>query len=208
MILNTNLSFAALSWDASLKCTDNVLRSHLKYLAWPCKRQLGQIGPAAGLNIGNYGRCLPRHGYKIIKSSLNSPSSRLPISHDASMTKALFLISRFCSALAEVANLERSQSLQARECILVLAVAVRVAYKIHQFSGGFNQDCTEMFEKVRRLGQYYLRSQDPQWLKDTTRISGYRWDWKIWWEIIRCLLSLQFPPHEGMWNVRALKTMS
>ena len=120
-----------------------------------------------------------------------------PISHNASMVKALLLTSFSCSALAEVANLERSQSLQARECILVLAIAVRVAYKIHQFSGGFNQDCTEMFEKVRRLGQYYLRSQDPQWLKETTRISGYRWDSEIWWamirdcgtwwEIIRCL---------------------
>lgn len=73
----------------------------------------------------------------------------------------------FCSALTEVADLERCQTLQAQECTLVLAVAVRIAYKIHQFVGGFNMDCTELFGKVRRLAQYYLRSQDPQWLKDT-----------------------------------------
>lgn len=73
----------------------------------------------------------------------------------------------FGRSLTEVANLERSQTLQAQKCIQILAIAVRIAYKVHQFAGGFNMECTDLFEKVRKLAQYYLRSQNPTWLKDT-----------------------------------------
>ena len=70
-----------------------------------------------------------------------------------------------------MANLERSQVLKADACINDLADAIRIAYKVHQFVGGFHGDAIELFEKVRRLAQYYVRSRDPMWLKDTTKFS-------------------------------------
>ena len=76
-----------------------------------------------------------------------------------------------CRALISVANLERSQTLKAEACIEDLAAAIRIAYKVHQFVGGFHNDAVELFEKVKRLAQYYVRSRDPTWLKDTTKFS-------------------------------------
>jgi len=70
-----------------------------------------------------------------------------------------------------VANLERAQTLKAGACIQDLATAVRIAYKVHQFVGGFHSDAVELFEKVKRLTQYYVRSRDPTWLKDTTKFT-------------------------------------
>lgn len=84
-----------------------------------------------------------------------------------------------CRILFEVANLERSTSLKNEECLLHLADAVRMAYKTHQFAGGFNVDSAELFGKVKRLTQYYMRSMDPTWLKDTTKFSNsnaQNWD--------------------------------
>lgn len=71
-----------------------------------------------------------------------------------------------CRTLFEVANLERSSQLQNEKCLDHLADAVRLAYKTHQFAGGFNVDCIELFEKVKRLTQYYIRCIDPTWLKE------------------------------------------
>ena len=74
-----------------------------------------------------------------------------------------------CRTLFEVANLERSTVLQNEACLTNLAEAVRMAYKVHQFAGGFNGDALELFTKVKRLAQYYSRTLDPTWLKDNTR---------------------------------------
>lgn len=86
-----------------------------------------------------------------------------------------------CRILFEVANLERSTSSRNEECLLHLADAVRIAYKAHQFAGGFTVDSAELFGKVKRLSQYYMRSMDPTWLKDTTKFSssntGQKWDY-------------------------------
>lgn len=76
-----------------------------------------------------------------------------------------------CRALFEVANLERSQRLQADACIKCLADAVRVAYKAHQLAGGFSSDAGEVFERVKALAQYYVRSRDPTWLRDNSKLT-------------------------------------
>ncbi len=84
-----------------------------------------------------------------------------------------------CRILFEVANLERSTTLKNEECLLFLADAVRLGYKAHQFAGGFTVDSAELFGKVKRLTQYYMRSMDPTWLKDTTKFTSsdrQRWD--------------------------------
>ena len=84
-----------------------------------------------------------------------------------------------CRILFEVANLERSTTLKNEECLLFLADAVRLGYKAHQFAGGFTVDSAELFGKVKRLTQYYTRSMDPTWLKDTTKFTSsdrQRWD--------------------------------
>ena len=70
-----------------------------------------------------------------------------------------------------MADLERAQTLKAEACIQDLTTAVRIAYKVHQFVGGFDGDAVELFEKVKRLTQYYVRSRDPTWLKDTTKFT-------------------------------------
>ncbi len=84
-----------------------------------------------------------------------------------------------CRILFAVANLERSTTLKNEECLLFLADAVRLGYKAHQFAGGFTVDSAELFGKVKRLTQYYMRSMDPTWLKDTTKFTSsdrQRWD--------------------------------
>ena len=92
---------------------------------------------------------------------------------------SLAVLAASCRILFEVANLERSTALKNEACLLHLADAVRLAYKAHQFAGGFNVDSAELFGKVKRLSQYYMRSMDPTWLKDTTKMSssaGQKWD--------------------------------
>jgi hypothetical protein len=74
--------------------------------------------------------------------------------------------------LFEVANLERDTVLQNEACLIHSGEAVRMAYKTHQFAGGFNGDCNELFHKVKRLSQYYMRTLDPTWLKDNTKFAG------------------------------------
>ncbi|DBB05452.1 hypothetical protein WJX77_002293 [Trebouxia sp. C0004] len=94
----------------------------------------------------------------------------------ASLHLAVIFMSRI---LFEVANLERSTTLKNEECLLFLADAVRLGYKAHQFAGGFTVDSAELFGKVKRLTQYYMRSMDPTWLKDTTKFTisdRQRWD--------------------------------
>ncbi len=89
------------------------------------------------------------------------------------------LLPMSCRILFEVANLERSTTLKNEECLLFLADAVRLGYKAHQFAGGFTVDSAELFGKVKRLTQYYMRSMDPTWLKDTTKFTSsdrQRWD--------------------------------
>ena len=88
-------------------------------------------------------------------------------------------VSMPCRILFEVANLERSTTLRNEECLLLLADATRLAYKTHQYAGGFNVDSAELFGKVKRLTQYYTRSMDPTWLKDNTKFSSsnrQKWD--------------------------------
>lgn len=91
----------------------------------------------------------------------------------------LTYIYMLCRILFEVANLERSTTLRNEECLLFLADAVRIGYKGHQFAGGFTVDSAELFGKIKRLTQYYMRSMDPTWLKDTTKFTTsdrQRWD--------------------------------
>ena len=91
----------------------------------------------------------------------------------------MIVLTVLCRILFEVANLERSTALKNEACLLHLADAVRLAYKAHQFAGGFNVDSAELFVKVKRLSQYYMRAMDPTWLKDTTKMSssdGRKWD--------------------------------
>ena len=79
--------------------------------------------------------------------------------------------------------MERSTALKNEQCLLHLSDAVRIAYKAHQFAGGFNVDSAELFGKVKRLTQYYMRSMDPTWLKDTTKFvnsNGQRFDHVQW----------------------------
>ncbi|KAL3161284.1 hypothetical protein ABBQ38_009640 [Trebouxia sp. C0009 RCD-2024] len=111
------------------------------------------------------------------------------VNHGVPWDRSLFKTTRHMSLhlgviymsriLFEVANLERDTALKNEACLLHLADAVRVAYKAHQFAGGFNVDSAELFGKVKRLSQYYMRSMDPTWLKDTTKFSnsnGQQWD--------------------------------
>lgn len=76
-----------------------------------------------------------------------------------------------CRALVEVANLARSQTLKTEACIEELATAVRVAYKVHQFVGGFHADAIALFDKVKGLVQSYVRSRDPTWLRDSSKLT-------------------------------------
>lgn len=50
--------------------------------------------------------------------------------------------------LFEVASLEREATLQHEACLRHLATSVRSSYKIHAFAGGFEQEQTELFDKV------------------------------------------------------------
>ena len=70
--------------------------------------------------------------------------------------------------LFEVASLERSSVTQHELCLRLLAGATRVAHKVHQFAGGFMPECSDLFDKVRRLTRYYLRVVDPAWLNAGT----------------------------------------
>lgn len=59
--------------------------------------------------------------------------------------------------LIEVGQLERSGEPQHERCLGLLAAAARFARKTHDFAGGLDSDCCDMFEKVRRMAKYYLR---------------------------------------------------
>ncbi|KAK9827595.1 hypothetical protein WJX81_002104 [Elliptochloris bilobata] len=74
--------------------------------------------------------------------------------------------------LFEVASLERSSVIQHEPCLRLLAGATRVAHKVHQFAGGFTPECSDLFDKVRRLSRYYLRLVDPAWLREGTNMHG------------------------------------
>jgi len=77
-----------------------------------------------------------------------------------------------CRILFEVASLERSSVVQHEPCLQLLAGATRVAHKVHQFAGGFTPECSDLFDKVRRLARYYLRVVDPAWLRGGTNMVG------------------------------------
>lgn len=59
--------------------------------------------------------------------------------------------------LIEVGQLERSGEPQHERCLGLLASAARFARKTHDFAGGLDSDCCDLFDKVRRMAKYYLR---------------------------------------------------
>lgn len=41
------------------------------------------------------------------------------------------------------------------------------AFKVHQFAGGLNSECTALFDRLGERTTHYARMIDHRWLRDT-----------------------------------------
>lgn len=137
---------------------------------------------AEGLRLADYMDAVSKEAGKVMHGfePLRQMMTKQGIEWDENLTKDTRWASQAaaCALMAEamdqVRNVESKgmRGWEIRQVLKPLGHAVLGAFKVHQFSGGFNNKAWRVAEDLAEFTLHYARQVDPKWVRHTKVVMG------------------------------------